>query len=91
MKVISELDLPDGSKWYSFYCPGCEHSHHFTPSWQFNGDYEKPTVSPSILVNKGRANPTAHVCHMFIREGMIQYLDDCTHKLAGQTVAMEKE
>ncbi len=26
------------------------------------------------------------VCHIFVREGMIQFLTDCTHKLAGKTV-----
>ncbi len=27
-----------------------------------------------------------HVCHSFVTGGRIQFLDDCTHKLAGQTV-----
>lgn len=89
-KVISELDV-QGGKWYTFYCPGCKCSHHFTDSWQFNQDYDKPTVSPSILVNQGRANPTAHICHIFIRGGKIEFLNDCTHHLAGQTVEMEPE
>ena len=26
------------------------------------------------------------VCHSFVTNGRIQYLGDCTHKLAGQTV-----
>ncbi len=91
MKVISILNNKDGSKWYGFYCPGCQHSHHFTDGWTFNGDFEKPTVSPSILVNQGRVNPTAHVCHSFIRDGKIQFLGDCTHDLAGQTVEMQEE
>lgn len=26
------------------------------------------------------------ICHSFIREGKIQFLNDCTHKLKGQTV-----
>lgn len=28
------------------------------------------------------------VCHTFIRDGNIQYLGDCTHKLAGQTIPL---
>ncbi len=28
------------------------------------------------------------ICHLFIREGMIEYLSDCTHSLAGQTVEL---
>lgn len=26
------------------------------------------------------------ICHSFVREGRIEFLSDCTHKLAGQTV-----
>lgn len=26
------------------------------------------------------------ICHSFVRAGRIQFLDDCTHALAGQTV-----
>ncbi|WP_367394509.1 DUF6527 family protein [Cupriavidus sp. Agwp_2] len=28
------------------------------------------------------------VCHTFVTDGQIQYLSDCTHALAGQTVPM---
>jgi len=28
------------------------------------------------------------VCHSFIHNGLIQFLDDCTHKLKGQTVPL---
>ena len=27
-------------------------------------------------------------CHLFVRNGFIEYLPDCTHKLAGKTVKM---
>lgn len=27
-----------------------------------------------------------HVCHTFVTDGRIQYLGDCTHALAGQTI-----
>lgn len=42
----------------SFKCPGCS-LHHCLPvegagtTWQFNGDVEKPTLSPSILARGG--------------------------------------
>lgn len=29
------------------------------------------------------------VCHSFVRGGKIQYLNDCTHELAGKTVDLE--
>ena len=28
------------------------------------------------------------ICHSFVTDGYIQYLTDCTHALAGQTVAL---
>jgi hypothetical protein len=37
-----------------FYCPGCEDVHAIvtgTPDgWGFNGNYESPTFTPSVLV-----------------------------------------
>ena len=57
------------------------------PTWHWNGDVYKPTFSPSILsrlvVGKERRNIRNHV---FVRGGMIQFLDDCSHQLAGQTI-----
>src|SRR5574337_596906 len=29
-----------------------------------------------------------NVCHSFVRDGKIQFLNDCTHELAGKTVAL---
>ncbi|MGZ3772972.1 MAG: DUF6527 family protein [Pseudobdellovibrionaceae bacterium] len=55
---------------------------HF-PTWTFNGDMEKPTFSPSMLVDKD--NPASR-CHSFVREGKIQFLGDCFHALKNQTV-----
>lgn len=69
---------------FLFYCPACKEYHGLNKSWSFNGDYDKPTFSPSILVTWGDDRR----CHSFVREGKIQYLSDCTHELAGQTVEM---
>jgi hypothetical protein len=63
-----------------FICPGCKKAHAFDERWDFNGDYEKPTFSPSLLCT-GRKR-----CHSFVRDGNIQFLSDCDHDLAGQTV-----
>jgi len=74
---------------YMFECPGCGCCHFFStdgagrPHWQWNGDVEKPTVTPSILVSGSRPE---HRCHSFVKDGRIQFLGDCHHKLAGQTV-----
>lgn len=96
-----------------FYCAGCKQHHGVTESWQFNGDFEKPTFNPSILVRstamteKGLADYEAWceagyprhgesfeskptVCHSFVKDGKIQYLNDCTHDLAGKTIELEE-
>lgn len=74
--------------------------------WDFNGDFDRPTFSPSVKVEglqtqrdeKGRwngeyvrgadGNPLPRVCHSFVRDGQIQFLGDCSHTLAGQTVPL---
>ena len=76
-------------KQYAFWCPGCNGAHVVNESWGFNYDFnDKPTFTPSILVNRNRANPTAHVCHSFITNGMIRFLNDCTHELAGKEMPL---
>lgn len=78
---------------YRIDCPGCDGFHvvhvaHSNPgaNWQFNGDTERPTFSPSLLVNKDFSHPGVPRCHSFVRDGRIQFLSDCTHHLAGKTV-----
>ncbi len=61
--------------------------------WTWNGDLEHPTLSPSVLVTwdeyeNGDAPPTPKRCHSFVRNGQIEFLNDCTHALAGQTVEL---
>ncbi len=81
---------------YIFQCPGCGGLHgvwvnifHTNGSrWYFNGDVDKPIINPSLLVRgENKDGPT--VCHSFIKDGMIQFLSDCTHELAGKTVEIE--
>lgn len=71
--------------------------------WAWNGSLESPTFSPSILVQGTvpitddeharimageTVDPKPLVCHSFVRAGTIEFLSDCTHELAGQTVEM---
>jgi len=71
---------------YVFYCPGCDEHHPYeVPRWQFNGDMASPTFSPSLLVDKD--NPEKR-CHLFVRDGQIEYCSDCHHELAGKTIPM---
>lgn len=94
---------PDDSKaGLVYWCQGCESPHTVQtlgvgPQWSFNGDYDKPVVSPSVLVTYP-ANPdaseefkewrTERRCHTFIgcngaTPGEVIFLSDCTHALAG--------
>jgi hypothetical protein len=59
------------------------------PQWEFNGDIDRPTFSPSILQRlRFGDEPGERVCHSFVRDGHIQFLGDCTHHLANQTVEL---
>lgn len=79
----------DGS--YLFWCPGCQELHAYGPTWTFNGDLDKPTFTPSLLVryleisgpNKGKR------CHLYLTNGIIKYLSDCTHSLRSTDVPLE--
>lgn len=55
------------------------------PHWEWDGNLERPTLSPSILQRQSGKIP---LCHSFLRDGRWQFLGDCTHALAGQTVDM---
>ena len=72
---------------YEFWCPGCNCHHFVKPSiWKI--DTKTNTLSPSVLVKTPRPKGMK-ICHTFVRNGQIQYLNDCTHKLAGKTIPME--
>lgn len=99
---LNELRGDDGFlAGYSFVCPGCSNEYAWRhvfyvahqdgsqkPIWSFNGNMESPTFTPSLL-NRGEQDGKATVCHLFLTDGMLHFLSDCTHKLAGQTVPME--
>ncbi len=71
-------------KLYVFHCPGCGYGHGFhVPRWTWNGSMDKPTFTPSLLCNP---DTPANRCHSFVTDGKIQFLSDCFHSLAGQTV-----
>lgn len=63
----------------------------FTPSIKVSG-YELSAESVARLergerIGEGQRWPGRDtVCHSFVNDGRIQFLGDCTHALAGQTV-----
>lgn len=85
---------------YMFECPGCGEKHalyarpHRAPngeSWDFNGDVEKPSFFPSLLTIIQRSDGKFKVCHLYVRDGKIQFLPDCTHSLAAQLVEIPEQ
>lgn len=80
--------LHDG--YVGFWCPGCDEMKAVDAKrWNFNGDLEKPTLSPSILQTVGPF-PDGHklVCHSIITGGRISYCGDCTHSMAGKEMEL---
>jgi Family of unknown function (DUF6527) len=99
---------------FIWWCPGCKITHQINvggtsgPQWSWDGNAERPTFSPSVLVSGWKLDTDDEeaaydkafasgdlsslpprmktVCHTFIRNGAIQFLDDCAHHLKGQTV-----
>ena len=113
MELSSKLRAADGGR-LMFWCPGCREPHMVRvqdgtgPGWGYNGDPERPTFTPSVLVTSGHYMPghdpakgcyctnpppdddgwgfACARCHSFVTDGRIQFLGDCTHAMAGQTV-----
>lgn len=98
----SPLDTDDEAHWIAdgrrcwVWCPGCDYQHALAvagedgtepagPTWEWDGNHETPTFSPSLLVHETGDQPR---CHSFIRAGRWEFLSDCGHPLAGQTVDM---
>jgi len=64
----------------------------FTPSVLVRYPHFVPPVTPENFEEYKR-NPwpqtrVESICHSFVTAGRIQFLNDCTHALAGQTVSL---
>lgn len=89
--------VPTGEVQIRWWCPGCRCLHCIRTSppldkpgwdtWQYNGDENAPTFSPSVLTTCP-GHPVRSVCHIFVKAGEIQFLSDSTHYLSGRTVLM---
>lgn len=78
------------------WCPGCRHAHTIwtlnpsRPEWQWDGNVETPTVSPSIRIFTPAhdGEPERTNCHYFLKSGNIEFCSDSDHAFAGQTVPL---
>ncbi len=95
--LVSQQDEADGEVQIRWWCPGCRCLHRIRtvaakskPNqdvWQYNGDENAPTFSPSVLTTCP-GHPVRSVCHIFVKAGEIQFLNDCTHALSGKNAPM---
>lgn len=83
-----------------FVCPGCEamdggsgahllpvNTEEKKPSWTWDGNLDAPTLSPSILTHyEYGEKKQQRRCHSFLRNGIFEFLSDCTHELKNQHV-----
>lgn len=80
----------DGPRWN---WNGSKERPTFTPSVLVrNGHFAHGAKDKDCWCDYHRNNPDSDInfkcvlCHTFITDGKIQYLDDCSHELAGQTI-----
>lgn len=79
---------------YWFFCPACNDTHPYhvggANGWEFNGDLERPSFTPSLRVigRVKRPDGTKGDCHLYVTDGKIRYCEDTAHSMAGQTIDM---
>lgn len=86
-----------------FMCPACKRVHSFrvtapSDNWTYNGNPESPTFSPSLKETYNGWVPAydgsrgmvrkEQICHLYLTDGVITYQSDCTHDMAGATIAL---
>lgn len=70
------------------YEKACVEAGNGTPCWGFNGNLERPTFTPSLLMRKYEGDVCSHVCHLYMTDGKLMFLSDSSHALKGKTVEM---
>ena len=96
--------LRRASNGFIHHCPGCDDSHLLPVGWQFNGNVDCPTFSPSFLhqgvqtkrlpdggfefLRDAAGNPIPDCCHYILTDGILNFCSDSVHALAGQSVPL---
>lgn len=100
-KIINDNSTPDSPDWL-FYCEGCGQHHGVWTTkpnivdgkphiWSYNGNPDRPTFQPSIHITRkksGQKNKET-ICHSFVTDGRIRFLNDCRHPFKGKTVDLK--
>lgn len=96
--VLARLDAADFYDYpvLCHWCPACEELHALScekapPNGQlfvWDGEINFPTFWPAMRIQIGpftrRDRKPDWVCHYFLRQGILTYLNDCTHPLVGE-------
>src|SRR3954469_14907107 len=64
-KILRKVEYSEAGCDYAFFCPGCKCGHgvwttkrnSLNAIWTFNGNMEKPTFSPSLLITWTSGDP----------------------------------
>lgn len=67
-----------GDRAYYHWCPACQDIHTLPDRWQFDGNLEKPTFSPSFITRSSTRHGD-QICHYTITGGVIHFCSDSTH------------
>lgn len=96
--ALRRITTKDGSYQTLYHwCEACGHVHGARiddgrptsmPKWTWNGDREKPTLSPSILNFTHENGRQVTLCHYFLKDGVIEYCGDNPHALNGKSVPL---
>ncbi len=72
-----------------WHCDGCNTMHAVPvkgtkgPIWDWNGSLTSPTLSPSVSTKR-----EGLCCHIFMRNGVVEFLSDCTHDKANKQIPL---
>lgn len=75
----------------SFFCPACNSPHTIdNRKWKLKDEDGIITISPSVLLTGvSDIYPEKNkICHSFVENNKIKYLNDCTHEFAGKEVEL---
>jgi len=83
-RKLRSLQAVNGRAGLAYWCQGCDGIHTIlidgkgSPNWHWDGNKDKPTFQPSVLLRS-----PDRTCHTYVRNGIVTFLPDCTHKYKG--------
>jgi hypothetical protein len=97
MSKALEVESKNEKGYYLIFCPACglhgiptQKKNSLGAIWTFNNDLDKPTFYPSIKITwgGGKEGSIVRCCHFYIRNGRIEFQNDCTHDWKNKTVEL---